>query len=194
MRKAVVLLSLMILGISVVKADVPPVKRTQLSVKESSATIGFHTRSERQEPTLTIKRSALKQLRAAIDEADDSSTYAESEESNSVSPRTPMIIAGAFFSLAFVFGGVWMFRVKGKNSKIAASLIIIALLGAGVSVVYANTPPPWAIDLTSRLFSKSAKAYNLARGKIKVRIIDDNRQQTDFYLEIPKDDSDPDLK
>lgn len=196
MKKTLLLLALMFVFSDIASADIAPNNKAvkPKPANEITATISIRTRSDSKEPVLSIKRESLKQLRAAIDEADNAQNYAENSEINSGFSRMQTIISGTFFSLAFIFGGVWIFRAKSKPSKIAMSLTLIAALGASASLVYANTPPPYAVNLTSRIFSKTTKTYGSASGNIKIKITDDEEQYYDVYLEIPKAADDPDLK
>lgn len=191
MKKLFLFLSLILLT-NIVRADIPRPEpsKTPKPEKETSAQLFISVRSETKEPTLIINRSTLKQLRAALDEAETDQDYAENESSFS---RSQMLVSGMFFSFAFIVGGVWMFRSKGKSSKTAMILLVFAAIGAGTTVVFANAPPPEVVSLTSRIFNKSTKLYGYARGNIKIKISDDG-DDSRILLSIPKAENDPDLK
>lgn len=164
---------------------IPP-KQNSSAEKVIPGKMFIRVKSDVKEPTLIVKRGSLSRLRAAIDEADDSDrqTLAENTGSSNFS-RTQTIVSGLFFSLAFIFGGVWMFRSKGASSKFAAPIIVLAILSAGAGIVFANTPPPFAVELTSRIFSPTTYAYGWAEGDIKIKISDEDMRGYDFRLEIP---------
>lgn len=155
--------------------------------KVISGKMYIRVRSDAKEPILTINRSTLNRLRAAIDEADDAQqqALATSDERYFNFSRAQTIVSGLFFSLAFVFGGVWMFRAKGKSPKLAMSLIALAVLSASAGVAFANTPPSYVVSLTSRIFSQSTYAYGWAEGNIKIKIVDDDSDRYDVSLQIP---------
>lgn len=194
MKKVLLLLSLLIFA-GFVRADVPRPEPSKTE-KETSVRLYIETRSGTKEPTLEISRSSLKQLRAALDDAEINADLAENADETpapeSKVSRSQTLVAGMFFSLAFIIGGVWMFRAKGKSSKIALGLVVCAVIGAGTTVVFANAAPPEAFMLTSRIFSKMTKSYGYATGNVKVKIV--NKNDNRIYLRIPKDAADPDLK
>lgn len=192
MKKILFLLGILTLFSANAFADIrlPDTPKPTPAEKEITGKMYIRVKSDVKEPTLTIKQSTLKQLRAAIDEADDAQTLAENNEGRFNFTRTQTIVSGLFFSLAFIFGGVWMFRAKGKSSKIAVSLIGLAVLSAGAGVAFANTPPSYVISLTSRIFDKSTYAYGWAEGNVKIKISDDNSQRYDIKLEIPNGEKD----
>lgn len=197
MKKIFSLAVLLILSASSVFADIRPgnsvtkPKPSPSPKKEASAEneipgrLHIRVRSDVKEPVLVIKRDTLSRLRAAIDEADDAQRQTLAGGASFNFSRTQTIISGLFFSLAFVFGGVWMFRAKGKSSKLAMSLIGLAILSAGAGAILANTPPPYAVSLTSRIFSQSTYAYGWAEGDIKIKISDEEMRGYDFQLHIP---------
>lgn len=194
MKKLILFLCLLIFTI-VVRADVPRPESAKTE-KEATVKLYIETRSEMKEPTLIISRKTLKQLRAALDEAETDANFAENFDEitapeNKFS-RSQTLVAGAFFSLAFIVGGVWMFRTQSKPSKIALGLLIFAMFGAGASLAFANAAPPEAFRLTSRIFSKITKSYGYATGNVKVKIVSGDTDR--LYLHIPKDANDPDLK
>ena len=197
MRKLFLCLFLLI-STGIVRADVPRPEpsKTPKSEKETTVKLFINARSEMKEPTLVINRKTLKQLRAALDEAETNADFAENVDEapapeNNFS-RSQTLVAGTFFSLAFIVGGVWMFRTKGKSPKIALGLIVFVVFGAGATVVFANAAPPEAYMLTSRIFSKLTKSYGYATGNVKVKIVSGDNDR--IYLNIPKDANDPDLK
>lgn len=189
MKKIFNSMLLLVVLASYALADIRPgnriIKPKPSEEKEFSGKMYIRVKSDVKEPTLIVRRSSLSRLRAAIDEADDAEKLTLAENTGDFNfSRTQTIISGLFFSLAFIFGGVWMFRAKGKPSKLAMSLIGLAILSAGAGVVFANTPPPFAVELTSRIFSPTTYAYGWAEGDIKIKISDEDREY-DFVLQIP---------
>jgi len=130
------------------------------------------------EPTLYIRREALQNLRAALDEAEGITNTAAGFNIG----RTQTIAGGMFLSLAFVFGGVWFARSGGKFSKPAAGALIACICGAASALVFANAGLPQANPINRNIFTKEFQDYSYARGKVKV-IIDD--AGLDFRLVIP---------
>jgi len=121
---------------------------------------------------LIIPKSQLKQLRAALDEADD----AENNTALNVT-RTQTIFSGLFLSLAIVFGGVWFSRSRrtsGKMSKTIAAGACLFFIGSAAMLVYANIGPPMQLrSITSDLFNKQTFGnWKRANGKVKVEVAD----------------------
>lgn len=138
------------------------------------------------ETTLRIPRSALKDLRAQLDEIDGGN----SNVAAGIFSGTQTLMSGLFFSVALIFGGVWMFRGKslGKNQKIVAGLLIFAFLGASVVTVFANAAPPPLQGLKADLFSdKMRNSIRGATGTVKVEIENDGYQGSLIQLIIPRD-------
>lgn len=190
-RKIIGLAALVLLLSGAVRADVPvPQRKTAPAPNEEfSGRMVIHVRSGAKEPTLIIKRSALKQLRAAIDEAEGAGAAEEPDANVFNFSRAQTVIGGALFSLAFLTGGVWAFRKPVKFSKIALSLMISAGLG-GAMLVSANAPPPEVVSLTSRIFDRSTKAYGHASGSVKIKITDETEGRYDVVFEVPTAEGD----
>lgn len=139
------------------------------------------------EPTLVIPRSALKELRAQLDELDG----VNSNVAGGSISKTQTLMSGIFFSAALIFGGVWMFRGKslGKTQKIIAGCLIAAFLGASVVTVFANVAPPPFQGLKADLFSdKMQNSWRGAIGTVRVEIDNDGYQGAPIQLTIPRRD------
>lgn len=195
MKKIFVLTACLFLfaGLAFADETIPPTPKPTAKTKKTEEFPGklyIRVRSEAKQPTLTVNRRTLKRLRAALDEADDSPNLAGGAGFNF--SRTQTVFGGLFFSLAFVTGGVWLFRAKEKPSKTAMSIVGLAVCGACAAVIFANTPPPSVVSLNSGIFDKSTRAYGWAEGDVKIRVSDDTRDNSDFYLEIPKGGRDND--
>jgi hypothetical protein len=146
---------------------------------ESDLTIRIDRNAK--EARLLVPKSQLRQLRAELEQFDDSGSAAFLTFS-----RTQTIVSGLFLSLAFVFGGVWLTRrgkIAPKPNKIAATGAVLFLCGALATVIYANVGPPIeARSITSKIFNREVfTPYLFAGGKIKVEITDDDR----FELIVP---------
>lgn len=136
------------------------------------------------EPTLVIKKSSTKFLRAALDEAEgltDSNTTAEIK-SNS----TPTIIGGTFLTLAFIFGGVWFARSK-KPSKTVIGLFLVGILGSATVLVTANVAPPQNVGINKNMLSQELqdRSRNFAKGKVRIKIVNGTATDSDIKLLIP---------
>lgn len=179
----------------------PPSTPVPKQVKgEMTGRIYIDLRSDVKVPTLKIRREALKQLRAAIDEADDSQNAVASTGDLPGYSRLQTIVGGALFSLAFVFGGVWLMRSKSTPSRLAMSLLVFAGFGLGAIVVFGNSPPPSVVGLTTRIFDKHTKTYGYAAGNLKIQVLDrkpgvfTGSDQDDVILEIPNGGEDKDAE
>jgi hypothetical protein len=141
-------------------------------------------------PVLEIRRSAVEKLLASNGEGVTLDNLAENTGGTGFT-QAQTIVSGTLFSLAFIFGGVWIFRSKGA-SKTGAGLVLGAVLGAG-TVVLANSPPDYVVKLTSRIFDKNTRAYGYAKNKVKIRLVEENEYasgvRNDVLLIVPKDDS-----
>lgn len=140
------------------------------------------------EPTLVIPRNAIKGLRAQLDEIEGTKpTYAGSFGISG----TQTLMSGLFFSVALIFGGVWMFRGKSlvKNQKIVSGLLIFACFGASVVTIFANVAPPILENLSSSVFSdKMRNQRRTASGKVKISIVDSGYEGNPIRLYIPRND------
>ena len=138
-------------------------------------------------PVLEVRRSAVERLMAA--NGDGASLETLAAESAPGINATQTIVSGTLFSLAFIVGGIWIFRSKG-NSKTAAGILLGVALGAG-TVVLANSPPDYAVTLTSRIFGRSTNAYGYAKNKVKIRLVPekeyiDGDARDDVVLIVPQ--------
>ncbi len=106
----------------------------------------------------------------------------ETTASSAGMTSTPTIIGGALFSLAFVFGGVWLFRSPQsalKKGGIAAAGLLIAMAGGFAAVAYANAGPPSGLRvINSDLFNNE----KLLRWKYAVGQIDVIVEETNYGL------------
>lgn len=128
-------------------------------------------------PVLEIKKSALEKLVASNGEAADSPVLASSN-SGSGFTMGQTLVSGVLFSLAFIVGGVWIFRARG-GSRTAAGVLLGALVG-GATMTFANSPPDYVVRLTSRVFSPSTKAYGWAENKVKIRLMNEDQDTARF--------------
>lgn len=120
---------------------------------------------------LVIPKSQLKQLRAALDEADGSSNTALNIT------KTQTIVSGLFLSLAVIFGGVWFSRKRqtgGKMSRTVAAGAVLFLIGSAATFVYANIGPPTQLrTISGELFNRETfRGWNTAYGKVRIEISD----------------------
>lgn len=125
------------------------------------------------EARLLIPKSRIKQLRAELEELDEPGATASASFS-----KTQTVVSGLFLSLAFVFGGVWLARSRGKGERKTSKAPVVGaglfLTAAMTTIAFANVgPPPETRNITGKLFSNSVHAYKQASGKIKLEISDE---------------------
>lgn len=155
-------------------ADIAPVKPAKAK-KSMDANLTIRLDKDAKQARLIIPKSAVRELRAQIDDLDQDGNVTAAASINGVT-RIQTIMAGAFLSLAIVFGGVWFTRSKKISTKTAAAIAVAILSGAVVTFVYANAgPPPEARSITGKLFAPSVHIYNFASGPIKIETTDDAR-------------------
>jgi hypothetical protein len=186
MKKIFFLLTISLLFTFVAFGDVrlpdTPTPKPTPKIKQTDATMRITLDKNATETVLKLNKSSLKQLRAAIDDLDDDSTDTRAEVRNSSSPQT--IIGGLFLSLAFVFGGVWMFRAKPSKTVIGLFLIVSCLITT--TFVFANIAPPMGVrKFTSKTFSEEVNSYGYAAGNIKIQIGDGKSMSKDVELIVP---------
>lgn len=146
--------------------------------------------SEVSEPTLVIKKSSVKNLRAALDEAEGLDNLANfSSESDSKLGSSigsiQTIIGGLFLSFAFIFGGVWF--VKNKPNKATVALFLVAFFGASTVLVWGNIAPPRLFSISKNIFADEIQRYAYARGKVRVKVVAES--DTDIKLLVPITDA-----
>jgi hypothetical protein len=125
------------------------------------------------EARLVIPKSQLKQLRAELEQLDDREATASLSFS-----KTQTVVSGLFLSLAFVFGGVWLARSRGKGeTKPSKALVVGAglfLTGAMTTIAFANIAPPLeARNINGKIFSESVHRYKQASGRIRLETSDE---------------------
>jgi hypothetical protein len=139
------------------------------------------------EARLLIPKNQLKQLRAELEEFDDSS---DSTASLSFT-KTQTIISGLFMTLAFIFGGVWLSRSRKIDTRASKILVIGSVLflsGAVGTIAFANAgPPPEARVLTNKFFSNGVNIYKFGSGKIKLETSTEVDIPTLIVPDIPEE-------
>ena len=187
MRKIVNLLILISILSIVALADIAPPK-TPAPPKGKQVELFVDVTTEVTEPTLVIKKSSSKLLRAALDEAEGlDSNLAQTETAKpSSAASTQTVIGGMFLTLAFVFGGVWLAR--SKPSKTVIGLFLVGVFATGAVLVFANIAPPRLFGIDKNIFSQEFQSRSgaTARGKVRVKIINDSSPASpDMKLLIP---------
>ena len=140
-------------------------------------------------PVLEVRQSAVERLLASNHEGGVIENVAAAP-ARAFSPAQT-IVSGTLFSLAFVIGGIWIFRSKG-SSKTAAGVLLGAALGAG-TIALANSPPPSLVTLTSRVFNKNTMVYGYAKNKVKIKLVEEREYisgdaRDDVVLIVPNPD------
>ena len=134
-------------------------------------------------PVLVIKKEMFEKLRAEFEGKTSASVFENSDIN-----RTQTIVSGLFLSLALVFGGVWLARNKGKVSKSAAAVVVIAVLGMTATFVTANVRAPKNYGFSRSLFSGEMTTDNAyAEGKVKI-LIGEGISDNDVELLFPRKD------
>lgn len=121
------------------------------------------------EAKLIIPKNRIKQLRAALDEADGADDTAIGIT------KTQTVVSGLFLSLAIVFGGVWFSRSRkaGRNlNKTAVAGIFVLLVGSAATIALANIAPPVQLrKISSELFNKQTfGGWKTAYGAVKIEV------------------------
>jgi hypothetical protein len=144
-------------------------------------------------PVLEVRQSAVERLLASNLEGGNIENTAAAP-ARAFSP-TQTIVSGTLFSLAFIIGGIWIFRSKG-TSKTAAGVLLGTALGAG-TIALANSPPPSLVTLTSRVFNRNTTVYGYAKNKVKIKLVEEMEYingdaRDDVVLIIPNPDNEGD--
>lgn len=192
MKRLFSLIALTAIFSCVALADIAPPPTPKPAPKGKQVQLMVNVTSEVTEPTLVIKKSSSKLLRAALDEAegvDSNSAQTEAVKSNS-SVAIQTVIGGMFLTLAFVFGGVWFVRGK-KPSKTTVGLFLVGIFTSATVLVVANIAPPRSFGLTKSMLAPDFQGGRgaTARGKVRVKIIDDKESTDDVKLLIPREES-----
>lgn len=142
-------------------------------------------------PVLEIRRAAVEKLLASNGENVSGDDLAGPGQGRGFT-SAQTLISGTLFSLAFIFGGIWIFRSKGA-SRTAAGVLLGAAIGSG-TVVLANSPPDFVVRLTSRIFAPNTRAYGFAKNSVKIRLVEEKEyaegnRRDDVLLTVPKDES-----
>ena len=153
-------------------ADIAPIKPGKTK-KSIDANLTIRLEKNAKQARLVIPRSAVRELRAQLDEIDQDSGVTAATSVTGVT-RTQTIMAGLFLSLAIVFGGVWFTGTQKISTKTAAVVALTMLSGAVITLVFANAgPPPEARSITGKLFAPPVHIYNFASGPIKIETTDE---------------------
>jgi hypothetical protein len=136
------------------------------------------------EARLVIPREVWQQMKAGLDGGGSTNAALTGQTFNTGGLQTAL--AGMFLSLAFVFGGVWLVRLRKHARRFGPavlSIVAFALCGAFAGAAYANAgPPPIARTLTSKILIDDLQWWG-ATGQVKIEISDDANMIT---LVLPK--------
>jgi hypothetical protein len=162
----------------------PNVDKPQKQSSKLKTPMNIRPDSGEKEAKLLISRDVLRELSAGLEGGETQNTAHLSRFSNPGGAQT--LMAGIFLSMAFAFGGVWFVHSRKQTDKltrVALGVMILALCGAGTSLVYANAgPPPVARSLTSKILIQEAMPYGVW-GEVKVEIVESGNGIT---LVLPK--------
>lgn len=164
---------------TVILADIR-VPNTKTPTPSPTATLPNTTKDELQvmtanvdEATLVIPQNFIINLQKnAIDSSSSQNNFA----------ATSTVVSGIFLSLAFVFGGVLLF--KNNLAKSAVSLILLGIISTSATIIYANTPPPPRnVKFDESFFTDKIKiTYYGVIGPVKVFVTESEH----FRLLVPK--------
>lgn len=170
-----------------VRVDTPSPTPKPKANKSIDTELTIKLQRDAKEARLIIPKNQLKQLRAQIDDLDDSSDTMASASFT----KTQTIISGLFLSLAFVFGGVWFVRSRKIDTKASKTLVIGSVLflsGAVATIAFANAgPPAEARSITSKMFSKAFDYYKFGYGKIKLEVSSEARNPELIVPDVPEE-------
>jgi hypothetical protein len=151
----------------------PDTDKPQTQSSKVKTPMNIRPDNQEKEAKLLISRDVLRELSAGL-EGSDSQNAARLGRFNNPS-GTQTLMAGIFLSMAFAFGGVWFVHSRKQTNKLtraALGVMILALCGAGTSLVYANAgPPPVARSLTSKILIPEATSYGVW-GEVKIEIVE----------------------
>lgn len=192
MKRLICLTTLFLMGSATAFADIARPEPTKTPKANSSKSIvtgmSIKLDADAKEARLIIPKSQVKQLRAALDDIDDSDNTAAVTAPTGMS-RTQTIVSGMFLSLAVVFGGIWFVRSGKATTKAGKTLVILALLagiGSAATFVYANAgPPSEARSITGKMFVPAMHMYNGGWGTVRLETGD--QTQIEFIVPNPKD-------
>ena len=193
MKKIVNSLILIAILSIIALADIRPPeipKKPQVTpTKGKQVELFVQTSTEVTEPTLVIKKSSTKLLRAALDEAEgleNNLAQTESTQPN-FTASTQTVVGGLFLTFAFVFGGVWLVRSK-KPSKAAVGLFLVGVFVTGTALVFGNIAPPRIFGINQNMLSQEFQSRSgaNARGKVRVKIVSGTAADSDIKLLIPR--------
>jgi hypothetical protein len=197
MKRVLSLFAAVMLFSIVGSANLPnPNNSKNTSKKSIQTTMMIHLKSDATEAKLIIPRSQIQQLRAQLEELDNSSENTAAVVSSGGITRTQTIVSGLFLSMAIVFGGIWFVR-SGKNAsktvKIAAIAVLLLGTGSVATLVLANAgPPPEARSITGKMFAQGVHIYGFGSGQIKLEAAKGDQDYIDLIVPDPKTSSTPD--
>ncbi len=188
MKKLLLIAALALLAATSALADVPRPDRSP-AAKSKGGLLNMDIKLDRKatEATLYIPKSQLKALRAELDQLDDNGSTAAVSDGDTTH-RVQTVVSGTLLSLAFVFGGVWLFRSGRVSTKMGKSLVVLAAVigfASAASFVYANAgPPSEARSISGKMFSQAVHIYGFGYGKVRLAATD----ETNVKLVVPDPD------
>lgn len=188
MQKIISSLILIVVLSILALADIRPPDTPKQPPKGKQVELFVDVTTEVTEPTLVIKKSSTKLLRAALDEAEGiESNLAQTESTQPNFTASAQIVGGGMFlTLAFVFAGIWLVRSK-KPSKTVIGLFLVGIFVTGSVLVFANIAPPRIFGIGKNMLSQEFQSRSgaSARGKVRVKIVNGNAADSDIKLLIP---------
>lgn len=192
MNRIICLTMIFLLTSAAAFADIARPQPTKTPKPNSSRSIvtgmSIKLDADAKEARLIIPKTQIKELRAALDQMDDTGDTAAVTAPAGMS-RTQTIVSGMFLSLALVFGGMWFVRSGKAATKTGKTLMILAVLagiGSAATFVYANAgPPAEARSITGKMFVPAMHMYNGGWGTVRLETGD--QKQIELIVPNPKD-------
>lgn len=149
----------------------------------SSYSMSIEAREDRQEAQLLIPASALRQLRAELE--DETPSFAASFGVGGL-PPAHTAAAGVLLSLGLVFGGLWFAR-SGRSLRVRRTAVVVAVCalcaGAATTLTLANLAPPLR-TLDAGTLPAAVDGEPLA-GRVRVLVVKDG-SDGEIKLIVPK--------
>jgi hypothetical protein len=192
MKKITGISALVVLLALTVAADIPKPAKSPKQSASINSILRINLKGDAKEARLIIPKSQLLELRAALEQMDDTGNTAAFVSAGGFS-RTQTIVSGMFLSLAIVFGGIWFARSGKVSSRSGNALVIVAVLtglGSAATFIYGNAgPPPEARSITGKMFTPAVHLYGFGSGQIKLETTDEDRN--DIQLIVPDPQTTP---
>ena len=160
----------------------PDPEKREMTIRPAYS-MSIEASEEQQEAQLLIPASALRQLRAELE--DEKPSFAASLGVGGL-PPAHTAAAGVLLSLGLVFGGLWFAR-SGRSARARRTAVVVAVCalcaGAATTLTLANlAPPPRALDAGTLPAAVDGEAL---AGRVRVSVVKDGAG-SEIKLIVPK--------